>query len=338
MSVFAADAVIKSAVELMIEDMRCNKWLIDDVFADFTTNPYLKKKYQTQVQNAKDWFLNNKIHIELGYVEDSTDLPRISIVLGPSTQDANMSTMGDASPDIVMLLPNKIDKPIPFIVKAFTPVSYDPTSGFLEVPDGLKGYDKVTEGQIVVNVGTGMGFPILDIMGDIITIASGTSIGSGKLAIVPKYQFYEAKVEHIFSNVNYQIICTAMGNAQTAIWLHDIVFYGLLRYKEGLIEALGLYESLFNSTALMQNPNFTDGGQVAWERSITITGKTETTFIKAPHRLIESAEWKDTNPANVCPAPTTGWVGGIRIASNSEPNTLLEEENLLDYPIEDIDP
>ena len=322
----------------MIEDMRASPWLLDDIFSNFATNVYLKKKYQTQIQNAKDWFANNKIHIEMGYVTDHIDLPRISIVLGPQPQDANMSTMGDASTESVVLLPNQIDKPIPFIVKPFTKVAYDSSSGALEVPANLKNFEKAVAGQVLVNTSTGTGFIIEEIMGDLIMILSGSVIGSGKFAIVPKYQYYEAKVEHIWQNANYQIICTAMGDAQVAIWLHDIVFYALCRYKEGLLEALGLAESLFDSGALTQNPNLSDAGQVAWERSITIKGKVENTFIKAPHRLIESAEFKDTNPNNVCPAPKTGWVGGIKIASNTNPNTLAEEAELLDYPIEDLDP
>ena len=332
---YQADAILKSAVELMIEDMRANPWLLDDIFSNFATNVYLKKKYQTQIQNAKDWFANNKILVEMGYVDDRPELPRISIVLGPQPQDANMSTMGDSSTESVILLPNQIDKPIPFIVKPFTPVSYDSGTGTFEVPDGLKNFEKAVAGQVLVNTTTGTGFIIEEIMNDIIMISAGSVIGSGTFAIVPKYQYYEAKVEHVWENANYQIICTALGDAQVAIWLHDIVKYGLYRYKEGLLEALGLAESLFDSGALMQNSNMSDAGQVAWERTITIKGKVETTFIKAPHRLLESASFVDTNPQNICPAPSTGWIGGIKIASNTTVDSDAEKQEELWYPEEE---
>jgi len=334
--IFAADTVLKTAVELMIEDMKANPWLLDDIFSNFATNPYLKKKYQTQIQNAKDWFANVKILVEMGYVNDRPEVPRISIVLGPQPQDANMSTMGDASTESIMLLPNYINKPIPFVVKPFTPVSFDIVSGSVEVPDGLKNFEKVVSGQILVNTTTGAGFIIQEVLNDILIIQTGIAIGSGTLAIVPKYQYYEAKIEHVWMDANYQIICTAPGDAQTAIWLHDIALYGLFRYKAGLLEDLGLAESLFDSGSLTQNADMSDSGQVAWERTITIKGKIEQTFIKAPHRLLESAEFVDTNPDNTCPAPgNDGWLGGIKILSNTEPDTTEMEHEELWYPKED---
>jgi hypothetical protein len=338
MGLYQSDVAIKTAIELTLEDMRKSPWLLDDIFSDFTKNPYLQKKYQTQIKNVKDWFCNNKIYVEMGYVTDGVQLPRISIVLGDQKEAEPMKTMGDASVDSVMLLPTTINQPIPFVVKPFTPVSYDAPSGALEVPDGLKGFNKVVSGQIVVNISSGKGFIIDDLMGDTILLAPGSVIGSGQLAVVPKFGYYEAKIEHTWLNSSYQIICTAMGDAQTLIWLHDIVLYGLFRYRQGLIEDLGLYESLINSGPLTNNPDMTDNGQIAWERTITISGKTEATFIKAPHRLVEDAEMLDNNPDNSCCPPDSGFIGGIKIASNSEPLTRQEEENSLWEPIDDENP
>jgi hypothetical protein len=338
--IFQSDAIIKESINLMIEDMRANQWLLDDIFSNFVTNPYLKKKYATQIQNSKDWFKNNKIFIEMGQIDDRTELPRISIILGSQTQARDMDTMGDASTESVILLPAQINKPIPFIVKAFTPVSYDAASGTVEVPVNLKCFNKVVSGQILVNVSTGKAFSIDEVLDDTtLLIDADSNIGTGQLAIVPKYAYYEAKVEHIWMNVNYKIVCTGLGDAQVAIWLHDIVLYGLMRYKAGLLEALGLSEASFDSDALGVNPNLSDAGQVAWERTISIKGKVEQTFIKAPHRLLESVDMRDTNPNNACPAPSEdAWLGGIKIASISEPDTIAEEAKELWYPINDGKP
>lgn len=327
--IFQADAILKSSIELMIEDMRKNVWLLDDVFSDFQNNPYLKKKFSTQIQNAKDWFLNNKIYIELGYVEDTTDLPRISIVLGPEDQDTNMSTMGDTSTESVKLLPNCIDKPIPFMVKPFTPISYNAGTGILVAPP-LPDLYQASVGQILVNTSTGKGFPITKVVNNNISIAPLSFLGTGLIAVVPKHAFWEAKIEHIWQTVQYQIICTGNGEAQTAIWLHNIAFYGLMRYKQGLLEALSLYESVFSSTALQQNPNFTNSGEAAWERTINIAGRIEQKFIKAPHRIIETAQLIDTSPG-----PESEWTGGITISSNSDPFTDIQKQMNTWIPIED---
>jgi len=345
MGIYQADAILKCAIDLFIEDLRCNLWLIDDVFSNFRENPYLKKKYSTQIQNAKDWFLNNKIYVEMGYVEDPVELPRISIILGDETQDADMSTMGDSSPITIKLLPNCIDKPIPFVLPPFIPVSYDIGSGILVIPaTSLVNFSQVVSGQLLVNVSTGKGFPILNLIGqNMIMIADGSVIGTGNFAIVPKFAFYEARIEHIWQKVNYTLVCTALGNANEAIWLHDIVKYGLLRYKQGLLEALGLYESLFNSGPLGQNPDMTNSGEVVFERAIVITGKTQTTFIKAPHRLVENTNITNVSPntpanptANPSPppAPQSEWVGGIEIASNLTSDSPAAQKDLVWFPVE----
>lgn len=339
MGLFQADAVLKSCVELLIEDMRANDWLIDDIFSDFKNNPYLKKKFATQIQNAKDWFKNNKIQIELGYVDDRPELPRISIVLGPQDEDAALKTMGDASTETVQLLPSDINKPIPFVIKPFTPVSYSMGTGQLTLPAATKNLNKAVAGQVLVNTTTGKAFKIDDIDDNVFTIDIGSDIGSGTLAVVPQFAYYEANVEHTWMDVNYQIICTGGSDAQQAIWLHDITLYGLFRYRQGLLEALGLEQSLIKSGSLTQNPNMSDSGQVAWERTISISGIVEQTFIKQPHRIVEDAELIDTNPDNVCPAPDeSSWVNGLTVASNSEPLTPEEEADLMWYPINDIDP
>ena len=43
--IFQGDLIIKTAVELAIDDMRKNPWVIEDVFSSLVENPILKQKY-----------------------------------------------------------------------------------------------------------------------------------------------------------------------------------------------------------------------------------------------------------------------------------------------------
>src|SRR5574343_1811020 len=98
MGLFQLDMVIKTMLELGIEDMRKESWLIDHMLSDCTTNTYLKNKYgQSHIDACKEWFLNNKIDIYLRPRTDKDSLPCITITPGPAPEKDEMKTMGDAS-------------------------------------------------------------------------------------------------------------------------------------------------------------------------------------------------------------------------------------------------
>lgn len=318
MGILAADAIIKTAIELSLDDMRSNDWLLDDVFSDFTKNPYLKQRYgEKQVKAAKEWFQNNKITLSLGYISDRMEPPHVTIVLGPQNEKPEMKTLGDASTETIKLLPNQIKKPIPFIVKPFTPKSYDAATGIVGVDPNLPGLDSLESGMILVNPSTGEGFVIQDYSDNEIIVESGLSIDATQLAVVPADQYYIARVEHSFSQASYQVICVAHGDPQACIWLHDLVLYGLYRYREALLEANGMAETVFQSTPLLPDSNTTnDGGDLVWNRTINISSQIEQSWIKTPQRVIEKVSLRE-NTKN-------GYIGGISVLTNLDAESFTE--------------
>src|SRR5574338_219491 len=101
MGIFQGDLIIKTAIELGMEDMRKNPWLIDHMLGDVVSNQYLRDKYgQKQIE---------------------------------------MKHMGDLSTETTVLMPNTIGKPIPYIVKPFTPKSYDHNTGEVGIDPNTKG-------------------------------------------------------------------------------------------------------------------------------------------------------------------------------------------------------
>jgi hypothetical protein len=329
--IFAGDAIIKEAISLGLEDLRKNSWLIDDILSNFTQNPYLKRKYgQKQIDACKEWLLNNKIDVYMRHRDDKDQLPCITIAMGSSQEKEEMKHMGDQAPETVQLLPNQIGKPVPYIVKPFVPTSYDIDTGEIQLDTTISGVDSVSVGMILVNPDSGEGYVIEEITTDGFKIQPGIEITASRLGVVPQYQYYKARVEHSFFQETYHIGCHVSGDPQALLWLWAIVVYCLLRYRESLLEACGFTQSTLNSTDIALNEYFTtSGGEKAWSRYIGLTGLIENTWIKSPQRIIETVTLKEK--AN----NTKGFVGGIKILSNSEPLTLEEESNELWFPIED---
>lgn len=318
--IFPADAVLKTSIELGLADLRANPWLIDYMMSDFTQNQYLKQKFgQKQIDSLKEWIANNNIDIGLGYNPDTMKLPRVSIIIGRQDEKADMKTMGDSSTERVKLLPNQVGKPIPYIVAPVAPIDYEPETGEVEFADTVDLHN-VVPGQILVNPDNGKGYVIENIIGQSLMIETGLQISASQFGVVPAKSFYTARVEHTFMQANYTVVCTAHGDAQTAIWLHDIILFCLFRYRESLIEALGLSESIISSGDLGIDSDVPmNGPEYAWSRPITITGQIEQFFVKSPKRFIENVALIE----NLC----EGYIGGISIISNTDPAQIDKTKN-----------
>lgn len=328
MAIFQSDMMIKMAIELGIQDIRDNLWLIDDILGDAVNNPYLKDKYgQKQVDACKEWFKNNKIELAMVDRADRDRYPLVTITLGVSSEKDEMKTLDEDSTETVKLLPQDISKPIPYVIKPVI-IDYDDVTGEALFPANTVGVDRLAPGMILVDPATGNGYVIHDVVEGGVQLDVGLTLNAAKYAVVPQYPFYEARVGHTFFQETYNIGCHVVGDPQTLLWLHSIVLYSLMRYREGLFEANGFAQSNISSSDLLPNPNFTGpGGEVAWTRTISLTGQVENSWIKAPRRRIESVVFGDN--------ASTGFKGGIHILSNLDSRPDLQTPNQVWDTIED---
>lgn len=306
MAIFPGDVIIKTAIELGLEDLKKNPWIIDDIFSDFIENPFLKQKYgMKEVQRAKEFFFNNKIHIFLHHRLDKEEFPCVTIGVGSSSEDKSLATLADYSPFVQELDPSEINKPLSFIVPSFIPKSYDQASGTLTLST-TENFEYISEGMILVDIDTGSGFIVRGKKSpDKILITPETELNGTNYAIAPKYQFYRARSERIISQETYNIGCHAHGDPSTLLFLYAIVKYCLLRYREGLLEYNNFQLSTIASSEMVENNNF--GQDNVYSRYITLTGQAEETWLKTPFRIIEavSLNTKDMDGT-----------GGIKIMSN----------------------
>ncbi len=309
MSLFLGDIRIRTAIELGIEDIMKNDWLLNDVLGDTLGNKYLRERYGSQINSCKQWLANNRINFYLSERDDKMDFPNIVIELGNSNEKSDMKHMADLSTQSVILYPNDINKPIPFVLK---PVqgSYNAMTGVFSFGSDVN-LAAVAPGMVLVDPNNGTGYVIQSVtMANQVNLLVGLSISPGVYGIIPKFQHYEAKVGHTFMQEDYKIICNAM-DQQTLLWLHSIAVYSLLRYRQVLLEKDGFAESMISSGKMYPNPDYSDAGQVMWSRDISLTGQVENRWYMQPHRYVEDIAFP----------------GGIKILSNitdtfEDPSTI----------------
>ncbi len=313
-----ADIVIKTAIETALQDLRANPWLLDDVFGNLLCDTDSSDIYgKKEIDRAKEWFLNTKIPVVMRFRVDKDVLPCVTITLGSSTEKADMMTMADLSTVTDTLLAQDIGKPIPYMIQPFTPVAYNKTTGAITVPEDID-LSIVQPGQILANPTNGNGYTVVDTGPNTIFIGAGITMTAQTLGLVPQFAFYKARREHTFFQENYVLGCHVASDPAPLLWLHSLVSYCLLRYKEALLEKRNFTQSTFSSSDMTPNHSF-DGVDKAYSRYITLTGMTEMSWLKAPSRIVEAVRIYD---------PTALNLGGLKIISNlTSPDDLLEDPN-----------
>jgi len=315
--IFAGDMVIRNLIDLSLQDMRKNIWLFDDIFSSFTTDPYLAAAGAKEIENAKNWFLNNRVDVLLRYRIDKDQFPCVTVGLGSSVEKDDMKHLADLTPFVETLMPADIGKPIPYMVRPFTPLGFDVQTKTLLTPDTVDlGY--VNAGMILVNPDNSVGYVITGTNSQGITIALDTSPAGTVFGVVPQYPVYKVRREHTFFQENYQIGCHVHGDPAPLLWLHAIVLYSILRYREVLLEGKNFSQSSVSSTDLVADSSLGGAaGELVYSRFINLTGMVENSWLKTPYRVIENALLRQED----------GIRTGIKIISNLDSPPSLNTVN-----------
>lgn len=288
MSIWQGDVFFRRIIELILRDVRQNPWLIDDILSDFITDPMLSGIYgQKEIENAKKWITDNEVSVFLPHRMDLEKMPCVTIAIGNNMEDRSLSRMGDMTHIVETLQPTQVGKVVPFIIPPFYYTSYDQATGFFEVPNTVN-LLIIQPNMAVINPQTGAGFIITSKNNNGFFITPGTPINFNVVAIIPEYRIYKARREIATFQENISIGCHVHGDPNALLWLYSIMMYGLLRYREGLIESRNFQISTIQSTDMIRNDAFQSFGENVYSRFITIAGQVENTWIKAPKRVIET--------------------------------------------------
>ena len=322
MGIVQSDLLVRVAITKTIEEMRKNPWLIDDCFSDLIEDPLLRDVYGAkEIANAKEWFANNKIDTYLKLRLDSIQTPCVTIALGGSSEDASQATLADQSLCVEDLDPETINKPIPYIIRPAAPVSYDKDTGILTFPNEVDLYT-VSIGMLILDPKKGNAYVIENkVSATQLKIKDNPKLSAPEYGVIPQYRVWKARRERAAFRETYTIGCHVHGDTAPLIWLHSIILYGLLRYRESLFEARGLQISSLKSTDFVQRAPFSqEGGENIYSRYIILDGLVENTWLKSPKRVIETAiiaEKKDEDYSK-----------GIKILSNlNTVNEIVDPED-----------
>jgi hypothetical protein len=321
--IFQGDLIIKTAIELAIDDMRKNPWLIEDVFSSLNENPILAKRYgMKEISRAREFIMNNQIDVYMHHRLDKMNYPCVTISIGNSNEDKSLATLGDQSVAFEEYDANEIGKPIKYIVGPFKPLSYDKDTGLLELPTDIEEYRYIAPGMLLLDPKTGGAFTINGKAGENgLTIAAGSKLPKGELVIIPRYHIYKARRERAISQEQYNIGCHVHGDPSFLIFLFSVVKYGLFRYREGLLEHNNFQLSNLSCTDMIKNDQLDT--ENVYSRWITISGQVEESWIKTPKRFIEAIDIND-------PDRGEGVIlkEGIKILSKDAPLDIEEQDDI----------
>lgn len=302
MAIWQGDVFFRRIVELTLKDIKDNPWLVDDILSDFVMDPMLSGIYgQEEIENAKKWIKENEIAVLLPHRMDLQQFPCVTISVGSNAEDKSLARLADQTNCVETYEAADIGKTIPFIVEPFAYDSYDEPTGFFTVPDSVD-MTLIQPGMVVVDPATGGGYVVTSKDNNGFSIAAGTTITATEVGILPQFRIWKARREIATFQERVTLGCHVHGDPHALLWLYSFMMYGLLRYREGVLESRNFQLSNIETSDLVRNENFQNVGEQAYSRYITITGQVENTWVKAPKRVVETinlTDFEETDGAGI---------------------------------------
>lgn len=267
--ILQSDVLIRSAIVQAIYELRANPWLLDYCFAYLRYDDLTKEAYgPKEIEEAKKWFLSTNIDVRLAELAEEPKFPMINIQLSESQEDR--ATLGDVHYDpIIEEDPYLVGQTPETIYGPFTPSSYDPETGIMTLPT----LTRMEEGQILFDNRSNTGYPIEEIIPPFsIRIAKGILGDFRDATVIPRFSTRLVEMESLMFRETYTMGVHASGHHRFTLYLHSILVFILLRWKQALLEARGFERTTIGSGILGQNEYFSGGPEVVYSRTVQITG------------------------------------------------------------------
>lgn len=269
LGIHQSEIIIRSALQQGLAEMRAKPWLLDYCFASLPLDTLTQKDYgQSLVDQAKAWFLQQDIPVKMNSAnQPPTTFPAISIQLVSSVEDAK--THGDIHYE--PFEDSDIDWPV--LYGPFDAVSYNPMTGVLVLPTDVVDSIVLGPGQLIIDRIGGI-HQILSVNDERTVVVETNAVGDFSGAVIKGQKpAYVAHMESVVFQEQYQIGVHCQGQPEQLTWLHSIVTFILLAYKQTLLEARNFERSTISSSDFNDNPFLGgDSGELIYSRFITITG------------------------------------------------------------------
>jgi hypothetical protein len=283
--IFQSDAIIRTALLEGMSLIRDNPALINGIFRSTTVDTLLNAKLMAEeIENAKNWFLNTEIPVFMTYRIDEVRVPAITIALQESSEAE--TTHGD-----IHYVPTEdTDGDWPALTRPFDPVRWAPSSGMMVLPAAAVEDLIIAPGMWIVDR-TGGQHQILQDLGDnTVGLQPGTVADFANAIIKGSKPRFVTHVESASYRETYQIGCHVDGEPWKLTYLHSIVKYILLKYKQDLLESRGFERSQLSSTDFQRNSQFEV--ELVYSRWINITGYVRQVWEKGTTERVDAVASK----------------------------------------------
>ena len=276
--IFPSDIILRTAIISAMQDLRKHPWLLDYAFMFLDRDALTRNEYgQKEMERAKKWFLSTNIPIFMSTRLDDVKLPAISIHLSSSHEDD--TTLGD-----VHYLPSESAPATwPILEGPLSAMSYDPHSGTLVLPP----MDLVLVPGMFVVDDNGRELEIKELVnGGTVSVEPTAHFNLKNLTIRSAKPYLVTDIESTVFKETYQVGCHVPTASVYLTYLHSIIVFCLLRYKETLLEGRGFERTVLQSADLSQNAAFDN--EIAFSRFIGVTGYVRQYWPKAIQPAITS--------------------------------------------------
>jgi hypothetical protein len=283
LGIHQSDVVIRSAIVAALADMRAQPWLFDYVFASLPQDALTWKEYGEQsIGEAKKWFLANDIPVKMSPVLNEVQLPCITIALVESSEAVPETTLADIDADGYELN----DRTWPALTTPFTPKSYNANTGTITLQDTMPAGVAVAPGMFIVDALGGTHEILKVLSATSFTIQAYTMADFSNSTLKSHNPAWVTAVESSSYRETYRVAIHVGGDPVKLTWIHSVVVFALLRYKEALLEARGFERSTMTSSEFTREEKFES--EMVFSRYVNVSGYVRHYWPKAVTPVIDA--------------------------------------------------
>lgn len=271
--IFQADVIVRSMILTAILDLRSQPWLLDFVFAslpkDELTASFIGVK---EVESAKKWFQRTQIDVLFRRPPDGY-VGKAAVTLHLQSSREIKSSLGDVHHHPR----DEATSDWPMLTTSFA-ASYERSTGILVVPSSVTDELVVVPGMYVVDR-AGTNHVILTVSDTALTIEANSTADFSQCFVRAAPPSLLVGMESSLFNESYLVGCHVVGDDhQPVLWLHSIITFCFLRYRERLLEARGFENSTISSGELGEERE--SSPEFNFSRYLTVAGDVRQTWPK----------------------------------------------------------
>lgn len=278
--VFQGDVVVRSALVAAIADLRSQPWLLDYVFSSLLTDTLTASEYgQKEVDQARKWFQKTDIPVLLNVrVPDDAAPPKYCVTLSLMGSDEGENTTSDTHYE-----PFEASEADWHVLSAKFNGTYNSISGTMTIPSAITDELVLATGMVIMDK-YGTTYPVLEVLStNIIQLATKIVTDFSVSYIKSAKPSQVTAIESASFKESYVIGCHAKGEPVHLTYLHSIIVFCLLRYRQALLEARGLERTQISSTDFRPEG---EGSDLYFSRYVSLTGSVRQSWPQNPKTRI----------------------------------------------------